>query len=327
MTPPWGTVYPMADTKRVTVPGAEELLGEYFPVLDHGFVALVDYMGTDDSVVQAARVSYGAGTKKLSEDRGLTRYLMRHRHTTPTEMVELKFHMKLPIFVARQLIRHRTASVNEYSGRYSLMPLQFYDPQPAQMCHQSTKNRQGRGVELHCDDVDEIRERWEDLRARAARAYKRNLELDLARELARIDLPLSLYTEWYWKMDLHNLFHFLGLRCDSHAQWEIRQFADVIAGIVKRVAPNSYDAWVDYKFCAKTFSRLDLIALQEHLQTGQMTDERLREIGLSKREVGEYRLKTDGPPDVPLHFLDLRNAKSGDYFRQQAEIYTPDIGE
>jgi thymidylate synthase (FAD) len=317
----------MVETSRVTVPGAEELLGKYFPVLDHGFVALVDYMGADDSIVQAARVSYGAGTKKKTEDRGLNRYLMNHRHTTPTEMVELKFHMKLPIFVARQLIRHRTASVNEYSGRYSLMPMQFYTPKDAQMAKQSKKNKQGRAGLLTGRECVIMQDRWDVMREEAKAAYLLGLDYDLARELARIDLPLSMYTEWYWKMDLHNLFHFLGLRCDSHAQWEIRQFADVIAGMVKMVAPNSYESWIDYRFCAKNFSRLDLIALEETLRTGQMGEARLKEIGLSKREIEDYRLKTSGAPEVPDHTLDLSLAKDGAYFAKQAELATPVLGE
>lgn len=318
----------MQKTNRVTVPSAEELLGKYFPVLDHGFVALVDYMGTDSSVVQAARVSYGAGTKKKSEDNHLTRYLMRHRHTTPTEMVELKFHMKLPIFVARQLIRHRTASVNEYSGRYSLMPLQFYTPSDEQMRDQSKKNKQGRGKLIPKNDMSHIKMVWESVRVAAATSYNDSLQLNLARELARIDLPLSLYTEWYWKMDLHNLFHFLTLRSDPHAQWEIRQFSNVIAGMVEKLAPNSYNAWIDHRFCAKTFSRLELIALNEDLNlcgTVPITDSRLSEIGLSKREISEYRQKTNGPVDRPNFTLDLSTAKTADYFYQQAMNATPKL--
>ena len=211
------------DTKRPTAAAAEEILGGYFPVLDHGFVALVDYMGTDQDIERAARVSYGAGTRRVSQTRGLVRYLQRHAHTTPAEMVELKFHCAMPMFVARQWIRHRTASVNELSARYSLLPLLFYTPAAGDFAHQSSVNNQGREDEpasaaLHAEAIA----RWERLREQAAGAYGWLLGEDVARELARIDLPLSTYTQWYWKVDLHNLLHFLALRVDAHAQWEIR---------------------------------------------------------------------------------------------------------
>lgn len=317
------------ETNRITVSGAEELLGKYFPVLDHGFVALVDYMGGDDSVVQAARVSYGAGTKKVSEDRGLTRYLMRHWHTTPSEMVELKFHMKLPIFVARQLIRHRTANVNEYSGRYSLMPMQFYTPEPENLGVQAKNNKQGRAdaveLDVHGDSVD----CWLNQRKDAQENYEWLLEHDVAKELARLDLPLSLYTEWYWKIDLHNLFHFLRLRCDSHAQWEIRQFGNVIAGMTQRVAPNSFDAWVDYRLCARNFSREELDILQLIIRESGMGPkdvERLVEgSSLSKREQGELMLKLLRIPEVPNFSLDLSQAKSPEYFYEEAQKYVPNV--
>ncbi|NNF27391.1 MAG: FAD-dependent thymidylate synthase, partial [Gemmatimonadetes bacterium] len=201
------------DTKRPTVPAAEEILGGYFPVLDHGFVALVDYMGTDDSVERAARVSYGYGTRKVSRTRGLIRYLRRHLHTTPSEMVEFKFHCAMPMFVARQWIRHRTASVNEYSARYSLMPLLFHRPDEAQFGLQSAVNNQGRALGTASREVyDEAVRRWDAIRAQAAEGYAWMVEENVAREIARIDLPLSTYTQWYWKIDLHNLLHFLTLR-------------------------------------------------------------------------------------------------------------------
>ncbi|MCH1571520.1 MAG: FAD-dependent thymidylate synthase, partial [Longimicrobiales bacterium] len=245
------------DTKRPTIAAAEEILGSYFPVLDHGFVSLVDYMGSDDDVERAARVSYGFGTRKVSQTRGLVRYLRRHRHTTPSEMVEFKLHCAMPMFVARQWIRHRTASVNELSARYSLMPLLFYTPEQEQFELQSRSNKQGREGGASQEVYREAVERWERLRADAGDAYSWMLEEDVARELARIDLPVSTYTQWYWKIDLHNLLHFLSLRVDSRAQWEIQQFARVIAGMVKRVAPLSYEAWVDYELGSEPLTRVE----------------------------------------------------------------------
>ena len=245
------------DTKRATVPAAEEILGRYYRVLDHGFVALVDYMGSDEAVEQAARVSYGAGTRKVSETRGLIRYLRRHHHTTPSEMVEFKFHCAMPMFVARQWIRHRTASVNELSARYSLMPLLFYMPKEQQFELQSHSNKQGREGGAPPEVYREAVERWERLRADAGDAYRWMLEEDVAREIARIDLPLSTYTQWYWKIDLHNLLHFLSLRVDPRAQWEIQEFARAIAGMVKRVAPLSYEAWVDYDLESRPLTRAE----------------------------------------------------------------------
>lgn len=251
------------ETKRPTNAAAEEILGQYFPVLDHGFVALVDYMGTDDSIERAARVSYGYGTRRSSQTRGLIRYLRRHRHTTPSEMVELKFHCAMPMFVARQWIRHRTANVNEYSGRYSLMPLLFYTPAAADFALQSPQNNQGRSAEPAGDDVyRESVARWQRMRDDARESYSWMVGEDVARELARIELPLSTYTQWYWKIDLHNLLHFLTLRVDPHAQLEIRAYAEVMAGMVKRVAPLSYEAWVDYDVAGAHFSRGELAALR-----------------------------------------------------------------
>ena len=245
------------DTKRPTNPAAEEILGGYFPVLDHGFVSLVDYMGSDEDVERAARVSYGFGTRKVSQTRGLVRYLRRHRHTTPSEMVEFKFHCAMPMFVARQWIRHRTASVNELSARYSLMPLLFYTPRQDQFELQSRSNKQGREGGAPQEVYQEAVRRWEKLRADAGGTYSWMLEEDVARELARIDLPVSTYTQWYWKIDLHNLLHFLSLRVDSRAQWEIQQFGRVIAGMIKRVAPLSYEAWVDYDLGSEPLTRVE----------------------------------------------------------------------
>ncbi|HEX6134516.1 MAG TPA: FAD-dependent thymidylate synthase [Longimicrobiales bacterium] len=254
------------ETKRPTNPAAEEILGQYFPVLDHGFVSLVDYMGGDESIERAARVSYGYGTRKSSQTRGLIRYLRRHRHTTPSEMVELKFHCAMPMFVARQWIRHRTANVNEYSGRYSLMPLLFYTPEPSDFALQSEQNNQGRSSEAADAALyQETVARWERMRADAAETYGWLVAEDVARELARIDLPLSTYTQWYWKIDLHNLLHFLTLRVDPHAQLEIRAFAEVMAGMVKRVAPFTYEAWIDYDVAGAHLSRGELSALRSLL--------------------------------------------------------------
>lgn len=300
------------ETKRTTIPAAEEILGGYFPVLDHGFVSLVDYMGSDEAVERAARVSYGAGTRKVSQTRGLIRYLRRHRHTTPSEMVELKFHCAMPMFVARQWIRHRTASVNETSARYSLMPLLFYTPGRDQFALQSASNKQGRSGEASKDAYREAVRRWESLREEAGDAYGWMLEQDVAREIARIDLPVSMYTQWYWKIDLHNLLHFLSLRVDPRAQWEIREFARVIAGMVKRVAPLSYEAWVDYDLESRPLTRAERTILARLVEgddealrarDGAAVDvEAMKEAGLSPREIRELVEKLEAPahPDFEL---------------------------
>ncbi|KAA3635742.1 MAG: FAD-dependent thymidylate synthase, partial [Calditrichaeota bacterium] len=244
---------------------ADAILDKEFKVLDHGFVRLVDYMGSDSAIVQAARVSYGDGTKKVSEDRGLIRYLLRHKHTTPFEMVEFKFHIKLPIFVARQWIRHRTANVNEYSGRYSVMKDEFYQPEASEIRFQSTVNKQGRSAKEVPEDVKEellayLKKSSEDTYGK----YMEYVDAGLARELARINLPLSLYTEWYWKIDLHNLFHFLKLRIDPHAQKEIQEYGLVMADMVKKVCPVAYEAWMDYSVNASYFSGLEMDILKEY---------------------------------------------------------------
>lgn len=311
---------------RPVSPGAEEILGLYFPVLDHGFVSLVDYMGTDECIERAARVSYGYGTRKKSQTRGLLRYLRRHEHTTPSEMVELKFHCCMPMFVARQWIRHRTANVNEYSGRYSLMPMLFYTPPAEQLQKQSKKNNQGRsGQAVEQALYDEALKRLERVREASRAAYEWMTGEDIARELARIDLPLSTYTQWYWKIDLHNLLHFLTLRVDRHAQWEIQEFGKVIAGMLKRVAPLSYEAWIDYDVCGAPLSRMDLDALRSLLtvqdgklssRPGELDREALAETGLGPREIDELfeKLSSKAVPDfeldpskaVPVHELEER---------------------
>ena len=311
------------ETKRPTNPAAEEILGGYFPVLDHGFVSLVDYMGSDASIEQAARVSYGAGTRKVSQTRGLVRYLRRHHHTTPSEMVELKFHCAMPMFVARQWIRHRTASVNEYSGRYSLMPLLFYTPREGNFARQNESNRQGRaGASAPEALYREAVSRWEATRKKASEDYGWLVEEDVARELARIDLPLSTYTQWYWKIDLHNLFHFLTLRAAPNAQWEIQEYARVMAGMLERVAPLSYEAWVDYNFGAEPFSRGEVEAISRLLEPSEkgirvregakeLGGEDLEGLGLSPREVRELKekLRPAPRPDFELDLTRMRAAE------------------
>ena len=455
-----------------------KLYGLYFPVLDHGFVSLVDSMGNDAAIAQAARCSYGAGTKKISDDRNLIRYLVRKNHTSPLEQVEIKLHCKMPIFVARQWVRHRTAclagdvpvsfgaekhytctmkelynewkmgkqiqhmliktvnektgevynsrikniwssgvkpvhkikfsdnsllkatmdhrclttkgwmtlkealeskadfygieekdqvlirkpieitsikytgeeetfdlevegpfhnfiaggvvvhnSLNEMSGRYSIMPLQFYTPEHSNIKAQSKTNKQGREEDIDEQDINQYILNLNNCRNQSSEAYKQAIKSDIARELARIDLPLSTYTEWYWKMDLHNLMHFLNLRCDGHAQWEIRQYADIIGGIVKMVTPIAFEAWEDYKFYAQVFTRLDCILLQKTLTQGKSpTKEDALNIGMSAREWQEYQEKIKNNGSRTKDFsLDLSNAKTPDYFKKEAEKYVPTI--
>jgi thymidylate synthase (FAD) len=323
----------VAETKRPTSPAAEEVLGLYFPVLDHGFVALVDYLGTDEDIERAARVSYGYGTRKQSATRGLLRYLRRHKHTTPSEMVELKFHCCMPMFIARQWIRHRTASVNEYSGRYSLVPMLFYTPEEAQLQTQSKRNNQGRsGQAVDRALYDEAQRRWAAVRRESTEAYGWLTENEVARELARIDLPLSTYTQWYWKIDLHNLLHFLSLRVDTHAQWEIQEYGRVMAGMLKRVAPMSYEAWIDYDVCGGHVSRAELSAIRalvgvdgDGLQgkAARLDRAALEGHGLAKREVDELLAKLVAPPAVPDFELDLSKARSGEHFAERFAAAVP----
>jgi thymidylate synthase (FAD) len=317
----------VAETRRPTSPEAEEILGLYFPVLDHGFVSLVDYMGTDESVERAARVSYGYGTRQRSATRGLLRYLRRHKHTTPSEMVELKFHCCMPMFIARQWIRHRTANVNEYSGRYSLMPMLFYTPDAAQLQTQSRQNNQGRsgqavGSSVHAEAI----RRWEAIRRESTDAYSWLTGNEVARELARIDLPLSTYTQWYWKIDLHNLLHFLTLRVDAHAQWEIQEYGRVMAGMLKRVAPLSYEAWIDYDVCGTHLSRGELESLRALVRvesdglassTGRLDRAALGERNLSKREIDELFTKLTPQASVPDFNLDPDQARPAEHFAER----------
>jgi thymidylate synthase (FAD) len=270
----------------------EDLIGKEIKCLDHGFVRLVDVMGDDSSIVQAARVSYGSGTKTVREDRGLIRYLMRHWHTTPFEMVEFKFHIKLPIFIARQWIRHRTANVNEYSGRYSIMKDDFYVPDLEQIRPQSENNKQGRSEEaFEPEKAKQIQDNISKVQKDLYKDYENLLEDNFARELARINLPLSNYTEWYWKIDLHNLFHFLRLRIDSHAQYEIRVFAEAMAEVVKQIVPHAWEAFEDYRLNAANFSKPELNALKELLNGTKLEDLNLEDLKLSKREYGELKTK------------------------------------
>jgi thymidylate synthase (FAD) len=270
----------------------QQWIGKEIPCLDKGFVRLIDVMGDDSAIVQAARVSYGAGTKQVHQDRGLIRYLMRHLHTTPFEMVEFKFHVKLPIFVARQWIRHRTANVNEYSGRYSEMKDEFYVPAADQVRPQSESNKQGRADEAFEPAVAErIRTDMENTQTRLYDEYQRLLGDSLAREIARINLPVSNYTEWYWKIDLHNLFHFLNLRMDDHAQYEIQVYGEAIAQIVKAAVPLAYEAFEDYILKSDRFSRIELQALRSYLRELPTEDTSLEEFGLKGREAREFIAK------------------------------------
>jgi thymidylate synthase (FAD) len=293
------------ETRRATVPALEEILYQPLPVLDHGFVRVVDYLGDDGAIVQAARVSYGKGTKTVSTDRGLIRYLMRHRHTTPFEMCEIKLHVKLPIFVARQWIRHRTANVNEYSARYSILDHEFYLPAPEHLAPQSAANRQGREGEIPEAEKREMRDEIADLSDRDYRLYETLLNetqagevvddrrSGLARELARMVLPTNYYTQWYWKVDLHNLFHFLSLRADDHAQYEIRAYAEAICGIVEKWMPMAWGGFADYRLGGTSFSGPALGVLRGLIDERRLEDEAylegLREkSGLSAREFREF---------------------------------------
>ena len=271
-------------TRRATVPAMEALLFEPIPVLDHGFIRVIDYMGDDAAVVQAARVSYGAGTKKVREDAGLINYLMRHRHTSPFEMCELKVHVKMPIFVARQWLRHRVASANEVSGRYSILDREFYMPGAENLAAQAKTNRQGRGDVLTEQEATRVLALLRDDAARAYGHYEEMLnEVDgqvvdperqgLARELARMNLPVNLYTQLYWKMDLHNLLHFLSLRADAHAQYEIRVYAEALLDVVKQWVPLTHAAFIDYRMGAYELSAKALSAVRRMLHGEQVDRE------------------------------------------------------
>ena len=283
-------------TSRVVSPELEKVLYKPFKVLDHGFIRVIDYMGNDSAIVQAARVSYGAGTKKTNQDRGLIHYLVRHRHTTPLEMCEIKFHIKLPIFVARQWIRHRTANVNEYSARYSILGKDFYIPEPDQCAVQSKTNMQGRGDVLSKNDAEKVRKLLIADAERCYSSYEEMLNEDmdgntidedkpkLTRELARMNLTLNYYTEWYWKVDLHNLLHFLNLRSDSHAQYEIRVYAQVMLELVKKWCPFVYEAFEEYYLHGSYISRKGLQVVKDMI-SGKTTSQ--EGSGMTKREWSE----------------------------------------
>jgi thymidylate synthase (FAD) len=281
------------ETRRATVPALEEILYEPLPVLDRGFIRVVDYMGDDAAIVQAARVSYGRGTRRTSEDQGLINYLMRHRHTTPFEMCEIKYHVKLPIFVARQWIRHRTANVNEQSARYSILDNEFYLPALEHLAAQAATNRQGRENLL---DSVAARRVLDLLRRDAEHAYAGYSELlneddsgkpidptrsGLSRELARVNLSLGFYTQWYWKTDLHNLMHFLSLRADPHAQYEIRAYAEAMLGTLARWVPITYAAFLEYRINAALISATGLAVIRRLLASEPVTQQ---DSGLSARE-------------------------------------------
>ena len=289
-------------TKRVTAPDLEKILYEAIPILDHGFIRVVDYMGNDTSIVQAARVSYGKGTKKVSTDSGLIKYLMRHWHSTPFEMCEIKYHVKLPIFIARQWIRHRTANVNEYSARYSILDKEFYLPETENLAAQSQSNRQGRGdvlqgeqaktvLNLLKNDAEQTYNNYEMmLNERYDGSIINEKEVGLARELARMNLTLNTYTQWYWKTDLLNLMNFLRLRADHHAQYEIRAYADAMLDTVKKWVPITYEAFMDYRVGGTEVSAKGKEVIKKLIK-GEKTD--IDNSGLSKREWNELMESLD----------------------------------
>ena len=292
-------------TLRDVSAGVEEMLYTPIPVLDHGFVRVVDYMGTDSAIVQAARVSYGKGTKKVNEDAGLINYLLRHRHTTPFEMCEIKFHIKLPIFIARQWIRHRTANVNEYSGRYSIMDKEFYIPAAEQLASQSRLNHQGRGDVLEGEEAQRVLQLLKQDSMQVYGHYEEMLNMDadgnvldekksgLARELARMNLSLNYYTQWYWKIDLHNLLHFLALRADSHAQYEIRVYAEAMLEVLKAWVPITYAAFMDYRVGGANLSAKGLVIVKRLIAGEQVSQE---QSGMSKGEWRELMTILDQKP-------------------------------
>jgi len=283
-------------TKRVTAPELEKILYEAIPILDHGFIRVVDYMGDDTSIVQAARVSYGKGTKKVSTDAGLIKYLMRHWHSTPFEMCEIKYHVKLPIFIARQWIRHRTANVNEYSARYSILDKEFYLPEPKNLAAQSQINRQGRGDTLEGDQAKRVLDLLKNDAEQTYKNYETMLNekydgsvvdekgIGLARELARMNLTLNTYTQWYWKTDLLNLMNFLRLRADQHAQYEIRSYADAMLDTVKKWVPITYEAFMDYRVGGTEVSSKGKAVIQKLIKGEKVS---LDQSDLSKREWNE----------------------------------------
>ncbi|MGL9688925.1 MAG: FAD-dependent thymidylate synthase [Wolbachia sp.] len=280
-------------TKRITVKEIDEILYEEHKILDHGFIRVVDYMGSDSAIVQAARVSYGRGTKQISQDEALIKYLMRHHHTTPFEMCEIKFHVKLPIFVARQWIRHRTANVNEYSARYSILDNEFYIPRPEQVAKQSDNNKQGSGEAFDSHTSKEIISSLTNDSNLVYSHYEKFIQQGLAREIARTNLMLNYYTQFYWKIDLHNLLHFLKLRDDKHAQYEIRVYAEVMLDIIKKWVPMAYSAFVEYCLESVCISRTGLEVVRRLIKGENVTRE---ESGIGKREWDELMFILDKKP-------------------------------
>ena len=286
-------------TKRVIASKLEDILYEALPILDHGFIRVIDYMGNDNSIVQAARVSYGKGTKKVNTDSGLIKYLMRHWHSTPFEMCEIKYHVKLPIFIARQWIRHRTANVNEYSARYSILDKEFYLPTKENLAAQSTNNRQGRGEVISGNQAEKVLGLLKDDAERTYKNYEEMLnerydgsviddsKIGLARELARMNLTLNTYTQWYWKTDLLNLMNFLRLRADHHAQYEIRAYADVMLDTLKRWVPITYEAFIDYRVGGTEVSSKGKEVLMKLIHGENIS---IDETELSKREWNELMM-------------------------------------
>jgi thymidylate synthase (FAD) len=305
-----------------------ELLNQYFPVLDYGFVALKDWMGNDNAFAEMARNSYKLGTEQINDNEGLIRHLMRHRHTSPFERCEIVLHCGMPIFVARQWVRHRTASLNEYSGRYSVMPMLFYTPSRDRCQRQSETNKQGSSISRCFDDQDysAYQSDCDMLHERMKEAYQSNIDCDMARELARINLPLSMYTYWYWKIDIHNLLHFSSLRLAKDAQWEIRQYAKVIAGIAKILWPITWKAFEDYRLNGATFSRGELLLIR-HLDTGgclgwewSTIKKSAEECGLTATELREFLDKWHTIMDEPEEYeLDFDNVKSSEFYEKLAQ--------
>lgn len=285
------------NTKRITVPALEEILEKEISVLDHGFIRVIDYMGSDSSIVQAARVSYGKGTKQKSQDKGLINYLLRHKHTTPFEMCEIKFHIKLPMFVARQWIRHRTANVNEYSARYSILDNEFYIPEKENLATQSQTNKQGREAVIEGEASSKILNMFKQTSQEAFERYeymindeKHSEHEGLTRELARMNLPVNIYTQWYWKIDLHNLLHFVKLRADHHAQYEIRVYAQALLDILKKWVPLTYEAFMNYEVGNYNLSAEALKVVKKLIQ-GEKVEE--SDCSLSKREWQELMDKLE----------------------------------
>ena len=283
----------MNETKRCISSGMEEILNKEFKALNHGFIRVVDYMGNDNAIVQAARVSYGDGTKTINEDKGLISYLLKHKHTSPFEMCEIKLHIKLPIFIARQWIRHRTASVNEYSARYSILSNEFYIPELDRLQIQSKDNKQGSGEALPPEIAQKVKTLLEEDAKRCYKTYEDLLseEVNLARELARVNLNLNYYTEWYWKIDLHNLLHFIRLRIHKHAQYEIRVYSEILAEIIKNWVPFTYEAFNKYQIDNQDFSSAEYSALIESIDFSKLEKEVNARVALgilSKREAKEF---------------------------------------